>query len=77
MGDERVTISNGEVTLEGALRTPDGQPPFPGVVLCHPHPQYGGDMSNNIVMAMAQGLNGRGIATLRFNFRGVGASTGV
>lgn len=77
MSHERISISNGSVVLEGALHLPDGQPPFAGVVLCHPHPQYGGDMNNNVVAAMDQGLFAQGIATLRFNFRGVGGSTGV
>jgi uncharacterized protein len=45
-------------------------------VLCHPHPLYGGTMHNKVVYRMARGLRRAGVAVLRFNFRGVGASEG-
>jgi alpha/beta superfamily hydrolase len=46
------------------------------IAICHPHPQYGGSM-HDIVVDTVDGVAGRhGFATLRFNFRGVGASTG-
>ena len=63
-------------TLEGFLHLPDGDGPFPGVVVCHPHPQMGGDMNNNVVMGACYSLFIAGIASLRFNFRGVGRSSG-
>ncbi len=50
--------------------------PWPGVVICHPHPLHGGSMHNNVVMALALGLVEEGFVTLRFNFRGVGDSEG-
>ncbi len=64
-------------TLEGFLHLPEGDGPFPGVVVCHPHPQIGGDMNNNVVMGVCYSLFIAGIASLRFNFRGAGRSQGV
>ncbi len=46
-------------------------------VLCHPHPLYGGSMDNNVVLAARGAFVEMGYSTLRFNFRGVGLSSGV
>jgi len=73
--EEHVMFPVADITLEGLLWTPP-QANVPGVVLCHPHPLYGGDMHNNVVAALADALQQAGIATLRFNFRGVGRSGG-
>src|SRR4051795_1327592 len=62
--------------LECILKEPGGDPR--GVALvCHPHPLGGGTMHNKVVFRMAAGLVDAGLITLRFNFRGVGASTGM
>jgi len=66
-----------EITLEGLLHLPDGDGPFPGVVVCHPHPRMGGDMYNNVVGALVQASVESGFAALRFNFRGTGESEGA
>ncbi len=72
-----VAIPCGDITLEGLLHLPDGGGPFPGAVICHPHPQYGGDMYNNVVGALVRAALHGGFAALRFNFRGVGESEGT
>jgi alpha/beta superfamily hydrolase len=63
------------LTLEGILHQP-ASPLFPAAAVCHPHPLYGGDMHNYVVVAVCQALAEAGIASLRFNFRGVGRSEG-
>ena len=68
---------SGELAIEATLHLPDGEGRFPGVVICHPHPQYGGDMYNVIVATLARALPEVGIAALRFNFRGVQMSEGA
>jgi alpha/beta superfamily hydrolase len=71
-----VKIPVGEISLEAKLgydaRTPNG----PGVVICHPHPQFGGSMENNVVWALCDAFVERGYRALAFNFRGVGSSGG-
>ena len=46
-------------------------------VVCHPHPLFGGTMDNKVVSTLAKAMRDLGIPSLRFNFRGVGASAGV
>lgn len=46
-------------------------------VICHPHPLQGGNMNNKVVTTLARVWRDRGVSTLRFNFRGVGASEGL
>ena len=65
----------GGLQLEAQLAKPEA--PKSGLVICHPHPLYGGDMDNPVVVRVAELAQGLGVATLRFNFRGVGASSGV
>src|SRR5512144_376348 len=65
----------GGPSLEGRLAVVEASKG--GFVLCHPHPLYGGDMDNPVVIRAAEVVRAAGYATLRFNFRGVGASTGV
>ena len=49
----------------------------PAAIICHPHPQYGGNMNNNVVLGVEKELFEGGFTTLRFNFRGVGRSRGI
>jgi len=61
--------------LEAIEKAPSGDRRGVGVV-CHPHPLGGGTMHNKVVFRAAAGLLDAGLHTFRFNFRGVGASTG-
>ncbi len=70
-----VTFRSNALTLEGVLHLPEAAP-APAAVVCHPHPQHGGDMDNNVVLAACRGLTERGYAALRFNVRGAGGSEG-
>ena len=73
-GNLFIPASHGQ--LEAILKEPVGEPK--GVALvCHPHPLGGGTMHNKVVFRAAAGLVDAGLTTLRFNFRGVGASTGT
>jgi hypothetical protein len=78
-GEEAVTVLglSGEPSLEAQISaSPEAER---AVVLCHPHPLYGGTMHSAVVVAIARLLADKGgerDATLRFNYRGVGASEG-
>jgi uncharacterized protein len=67
----------------GALETltelaPDcGATPAAFGVICHPHPLYGGTLQNKVVWTLARAFQQLGAPTIRFNFRGVGASSGT
>ncbi|MCA1834494.1 MAG: alpha/beta hydrolase [Actinomycetota bacterium] len=75
MAIRSVRFLSGDLSLEGRIAEPDG-PPLGSVVLCHPHPLYGGSMSSALLPALQRRLCAAGITTLRFNFRGAGRSDG-
>lgn len=62
--------------LEGKMAWDPGNVPTSGVVVCHPHPLYGGSMENNVVLALFDFFARAGYVTLAFHFRGVGRSQG-
>ena len=73
--EQRITIEQeGGLRLEAATRRGDAAL---SAVVMHPHPQYGGDMDNHVVMSLCAALRGAGATTLRFNFRGTGRSGGT
>ena len=79
-GNERPALPDslhgaGGIGLEARWDLPP-DPRGPVVVLCHPHPLYGGTMSVPLLRTVAARLAGAGCPVLRFNFRGVGASGG-
>jgi alpha/beta superfamily hydrolase len=64
------------VELEAERATPEATSRA-SVVLCHPHPQYGGTMRSIVISALFDALPAAGFTCLRFNFRGVERSTGT
>jgi uncharacterized protein len=72
---EAVWFYSGKYRLEGELTYPDGVA-VGAVVIAGPHPFLGGSMQNNVVCGLADGLPRRGVALLKFNYRGVGNSDG-
>jgi uncharacterized protein len=69
-----VDLFSGAGRLEALYR--DLQDPAGIAVVCHPHPVGGGTLHNKVVFRAARGLENANVATLRFNFRGVGTSGG-
>ena len=76
MKETTVSFLSSELLLEGILATPQGAGPFPAVIVCHPHPLYGGSMDNNVVYSLCETLTQASFISLKFNFRGVGESQG-
>lgn len=75
-GERPVTFQTADgLALEGVLHLPHGRAAY-GVVVCHPHPLYGGDMNNGVVLTVCQAALAVGAAAFRFNFRGTGGSDG-
>ena len=77
MSTETIAFSSSDgLKLEGRLAIHDDVVPHGGVVICHPHPSYGGSMSSKLIPAIQRAFVAAGWAALRFNFRGVGRSEG-
>lgn len=73
VGTLRIPVTHGH--LEAIVKEPEGSLRGAAVV-CHPHPLHGGTLHTKAVYRSAQGLHDAGLVALRFNFRGVGTSTG-
>lgn len=76
MNQKRIFFPGKDLILKGIFSLPEGQGPFGLVVVCHPHPLYGGSMDNKVVDAVCRKVGEEGLAWLKFNFRGVGRSEG-
>jgi len=74
LSERAITIESEGLQLEGALH--EAEAPRLAAVVLHPHPQYGGDMDNLVVVEVCGALAAAGATTLRFNFRGTGRSDG-
>lgn len=73
-----LSLSGPAGAIEAMCGVPDPAAARPAVVvICHPHPLHGGTMHNKVVSMLERSLRELGLTTVRFNFRGVGASAGV
>lgn len=77
MREERVFIPSSGIRLEGLLSVQEALLVDRGLLCCHPHPLYGGEMHNPVVSAAVETGIQEGYTTLRFNFRGAGQSEGA
>jgi len=73
---EKVVIAGPAGALEGLLERPPDARGDVVAVCCHPHPLYGGAMQNKVVHTLARSCQDQRVTSVRFNFRGVGASEG-
>ncbi len=74
---QRLTVAGPAGDIACAVDAPAaGGAPRGVAVVCHPHPQHGGTMDNKVVMTLARAFVALGYSSVRFNFRGVGASQG-
>jgi uncharacterized protein len=73
---EPVRLAGRAGVLEAVVETPVDAAPEAFMVICHPHPLHGGTMTNKVVTTLARSAHEISVPTLRFNFRGVGASAG-
>ena len=75
---QSVLIDGPAGRLEARVEDPaPGSSPRVVGVVCHPHPLFGGTLQNKVVHTLARTLQELAAPTVRFNFRGVGASEGV
>ena len=74
---QRLSVAGPAGALECAIDTPAGGNVRGVAVICHPHPQHGGTMDNKVAATLARALVQLGYRSVRFNFRGVGASEGA
>jgi len=73
---EFLTIGGDGPALAADITRPELGAPVAGVVVCHPHPAYGGTRESHIVQALVRAFVDRGMAALTFDFRGAGESQG-
>jgi alpha/beta superfamily hydrolase len=73
---ERATVAGPAGAIECAIDGPPAAEARGVVVLCHPHPVHGGTMDNKVVQTLARAFVQLGWRSVRFNFRGIGASAG-
>ena len=73
---QKISLHGGAGRVEALLDLPVGVPRGTAVI-AHPHPLFGGTMTNKVVQTLARAFVQAGWRAVRFNFRGVGTSEGV
>ncbi len=73
---EKVVIDGPAGAIEAMIERPPEARSDIVAVCCHPHPLYGGAMQNKVVHTLARACQDQRVTSVRFNFRGVGASEG-
>ena len=76
---QSLTLTGSAGPIEAVLDLPEAdlfEAPHGTAVIAHPHPQFGGTMTNKVVQTIARACVQCGWRAVRFNFRGVGASGG-
>ncbi len=74
---ERTLVTGPAGAIECAVDTPTGSEPVGVAVVAHPHPLQGGTLDNKVAQTLARAFVQLGFRSVRFNFRGVGATQGT
>lgn len=74
--NQSLTLAGPAGVLEAVTLCPTGDGIAASAVILHPHSLHGGTLHNKVVHTLARGFADLGVASVRFNFRGVGASAG-
>ncbi|MCC6916932.1 alpha/beta family hydrolase [Nitrosomonas sp.] len=75
LNEQKCFVTGPAGRLETVIMLPEG-PPCGLAVVAHPHPLYQGSMDNKIVYILSRAFIEQQYITVKFNFRGVGASEG-
>lgn len=73
---ERLQLPGPAGQIQAVVETPGNAVARAFGVICHPHPLYGGTLDNKVIYTLSRAFHELGVPTIRFNFRGVGASEG-
>jgi uncharacterized protein len=73
---EKIIIPGPAGDLEALLALPTNNDSNFVAIICHPHPLYGGSMTNKVITTVAKACDELNMTTIRFNYRGVGNSAG-
>jgi alpha/beta superfamily hydrolase len=75
--NQSLTLAGPAGALEALTLCPARGDSVATAIILHPHPLHGGTMQNKVVHTLARAFGELGVASVRFNFRGVGGSAGV